>query len=212
LRGAPGVVVGNDLLVAPGHHVVGPPVEELGGVHDEEPRLALFGFGGEQDHGFSGLRLGGFLGGGQPFEFECVPVVVVGDHAVLGARDFGWHCAVPFPRRAGVTRIEGGRIEWFCHDASLHLMERIAGGSSGSIPSLVPVSTSPFSRVPTSSAHARDMAPATSASTTPIARNENRRSVPVPASARSKEATPTPTPMWNEPVSARCSSCAHPVT
>src|SRR5262249_53503885 len=73
-------------------------------------------------------------------------------------------------------------------------MERIVGGSSGSIPSLVPVSTSPFSRVPTSSAHPRDMPSVTSASTTPIARNENRTKVPPPDSARSKAATPTQAP------------------
>src|SRR5215468_8828959 len=91
-------------------------------------------------------------------------------------------------------------------------MERIVGGSSGSIPSLVLVSTRPLSRVPTSSAHARDMASATSASMTPIARNENCSRVPAADSARSKAATPTPTPVWNEPVSARCSSCAQPVT
>src|SRR6516225_11140382 len=36
LGDAPGVVKRNDLLIAPGHHVIGPPVEELGGVHDEE--------------------------------------------------------------------------------------------------------------------------------------------------------------------------------
>src|SRR6516165_3963394 len=33
LGGAAGVVVGDDLLIAPGHHVVVPPVEELGGVY-----------------------------------------------------------------------------------------------------------------------------------------------------------------------------------
>src|SRR5215471_5483444 len=32
---APRVVVRNDLLIAPGHHVLGPPVQELGSVHDE---------------------------------------------------------------------------------------------------------------------------------------------------------------------------------
>src|SRR5215469_11053649 len=73
LLGTPGIVVRDDLLIAPGHHVVGPPLEELGGVHDEEPRLALLGLGGEQSHGVSGLRLGGIFGGGQPFEFEGVP-------------------------------------------------------------------------------------------------------------------------------------------
>src|SRR5215469_14192429 len=103
----PGVVVRNDLLVAPGHHVVGPPVAELGGVHDEEPRLALLGLGGEQRHRVSGLRFGGVLGGGQPLEFEGVPLVVVGDDAVLGARDFGWHFAVPFFHRAGSRRLSG---------------------------------------------------------------------------------------------------------
>src|SRR4029077_16161459 len=45
LRGTPGVVAGNDLLIAPGHHVIGPPVEELGGVHDEEPWFELLGLG-----------------------------------------------------------------------------------------------------------------------------------------------------------------------
>src|SRR6516162_10727081 len=103
----PGVVVRNDLLVAPGHHVIGPPVAELGGVHDEEPRLALLGLAGEQHHRVSGLRFGGVLGGGQPLEFEGVPLVVVGDDAVLGARDFGWHFAVPFFHRAGSRRLSG---------------------------------------------------------------------------------------------------------
>src|SRR5262249_44628422 len=146
----------------------------------------------------------GVLGGGQPLEFEGVPLVVVDDHAVFGARDFCGHFAAPFACRAGSRELSAAGVSYSATVASLHLMERIVGGSSGLIPSLVPVSTSPFSRVPTSSAHARDMAPATSASITPIARNENRSRVPAADSARSKAATPIPTPMWNEPVSARC--------
>src|SRR5215467_11904364 len=210
LRRPPGVVVRNDFLIAPGHHVLGPPVQELGGVHDEEPRLELLGLGGEQRHRVSGLRLGGVLGGGQPLEFEGVPLVVVDDHAVFRVRDFGGHFAVPFADRVDSR---GSTAAGWSDPATIpYLMERIEGGSSGSIPSLVPASTSLFSRVPTSSAHARDMAPATSASTTPIARNENRTRVPAPDSARSNAATPTPTPMWNEPVSCRCSSCAQPDT
>src|SRR5690349_12786200 len=43
LRDAARVVVRDDLLIAPGHHVVGPSVQELGGVHDEEPWFALLG-------------------------------------------------------------------------------------------------------------------------------------------------------------------------
>src|SRR5215471_17543452 len=56
LGDAPGVVMRNDLLIAPGHHVIGPPVQELRSVHDEEPRLALLGLGGEQSHRNTGLR------------------------------------------------------------------------------------------------------------------------------------------------------------
>src|SRR5215472_1532766 len=111
LLGTPGVVVRNDLLIAPGHHVVGPPVEELGGVHDEEPWLALLGLGGEQRHRVSGLRLGGVLGGGQPLEFERVPLVIVDEHAVFRSRDFGRHFAIPFDCQGRVTQIERGRIE-----------------------------------------------------------------------------------------------------
>src|SRR5262245_26411779 len=102
LRGARGVVVGDDFLVAPGHHVLGPPVQEAGGVDDEEPRLEFLGLGGEQCHRVSGLRLGGVLGGRQPREFQGVPLVVAGDHAVVGARDFGGHCGVPFGDRGRV--------------------------------------------------------------------------------------------------------------
>src|SRR5215469_9153506 len=136
LGDSPGVVVRNDLLIAPGHHVLGPPVQELRGVHDEEPRLALFGLGGEQRHRVSGLRFGGVLSGRQPLELEGVPLVVVNEHAVFGARDFGWHFAVPFARRAGHGLSTAALSDPGATAA--YLMERIVGGSSGSIPSLVP--------------------------------------------------------------------------
>src|SRR5207247_1695878 len=73
---------------APGHHVIGPPVQELDGVHDEEPRPELLGLGCEQRHRVSGLRLGGVLSGGQPLQFEGVPVVVVDDLAPLVGGDY----------------------------------------------------------------------------------------------------------------------------
>src|SRR6516162_6920245 len=215
LRDAARVGVRDDLLIAPGHHVVSPPVQELGGVHDEQPRLACLGFRSEQRHRVSGLRFGRILGGGQPLELQGVPLIVVGDLTVFRARDFGGHFAVPFVDRSchanrarpdSVTRPRY-LMDWIVGDSSGSIR-----GSSGSMPSLVPVSTSPFSRVCTSSAHPRDIASPTSASTTPIARNENRSMVPVPESARSKVATPTATPRWNGPVSCRYSSWAQPVT
>jgi hypothetical protein len=47
LGDTPGVVARNDLFVGPGHHVIGNLVRHLGGVHEQEPRLALVGPGGK---------------------------------------------------------------------------------------------------------------------------------------------------------------------
>src|SRR6516164_2339777 len=145
LGGAAGVVVGDDLLIAPGHHVVVPPVEELGGVYHEEPWLELLGLRSEQHHRVSGLCLGGVLGGGQPLELEGVPLVVVDEHAVLRASNFGRHFVGPFACRIELCESSATRLGDSATIASPYLMDRIVGSSSRLIPSLVPASTSPLS-------------------------------------------------------------------
>jgi drug/metabolite transporter (DMT)-like permease len=90
------VVVRNDLLIPPGHHVIGPPVKELGGVDDEVLRLELLSLVSEHCHRVSGLGFGSVPGGRQPLEFKCVPLVVLDDDGVIRARDFGRHFASSF--------------------------------------------------------------------------------------------------------------------